>query len=859
MTPFSPLFDDVEQAASLRSRTLDHHTLLILALYGALFAILSPWYVEDAAISFSYAHQAALGEGFVAYPGGERVEGFSNPSWTLLLTLLDALGVSPWVAAKLLGVILGAGTLLLTAQLTRRFSSQETPLWILSAAPLSLALGPQFLIWNASGLENSLLGFLMVWSLRVALTSRPRWEALGLGLLAITRPEAPLYALLIGLLGGQRILRESGVPQSIRWLISRGCVAIIPLLAWELWSYSYFGWWLPNTYYAKLVDGEILLALTWGERGWVYLARSLTRGGWMYILPFLVLSQFGWTRRGLWLTGGSFGAFLLLLLPSFEWARSLVDVTGPEPQGLVLTRIGALGIGLLCCPLVGRTDDLSGLRRGCWWLLAGVAAFMVHTGGDWMSGFRWLSLAVVPLAFLLFDACQQAWACAPDRWGPRLAGFIASVPLVFGAIQYFDYLDEVETTPFDVYRRVAYMQNVQDRLHLDHASLLEVDFGAHMWWSGDTLIDLAGLNDVSMAHHAWEQPFLEDYLYQERSPDFLHAHGGWANRTGVTLPDAYRNYVEIPGYPSSRYKFHVGNHVRRDHLFQDHFRSPKGQSEEFQGGVHLQGWRIDAPFQTPGGNLHIDVGWRHEGARKKPFRAILFLSGKDRLLSWDLPPAYDWVAVKDWEPDETAVGHHTVPLPEDLPVGSYAMGLVVLGPQGVLKAHRAHPLPALAQGEIRWASAVQVVPVDRAKQRIANALESLQEAAEEGRCHHASERLASLRWILPENPRGPYTHTPTRRALARCWAKQAQTAEPDKASALLTKAKHWDREAPSVRNVGRSLARQWVVEGDELLAKGDLHGAQKTFVRALAANPQQPELRRRVESIRDARLFMEEP
>ena len=843
----------------LRARLLEHQTWVLLAIYLGLFAILSPWYVEDAAISFSYAHHAATGEGFVAYPGGERVEGFSNPSWTLLLTALSALKISPWVAAKLLGALFGAGTLLLTSQILRELSGPERPAWIVSVGPLSLALGPQFLIWNASGLENALLGFLMVWSLRVAMMPRPPWEALGLGLLAITRPEAPLYALLIGLCGAQHIGRNQGATEGIKWLVSRGVMALTPLLAWELWSYQYFGWWLPNTYYAKLVDGEINLALTWGERGWVYLLKSLARGGWLYIVPFLMLSQIGWTRRRVRWLGAGLTLFFLVLLPSFESVRALVGIPGEEPASIALTRIALLAVGLTLLPLWGPRDSWAPLRRTCWWIVLGVAGFIVHTGGDWMSGFRWLSLAVVPLAFLLTDACAQAWSCSPRSWSHRLAVLIAAVPVTFGGVQYVDYLDEVETTPFDVYRRVAYMQNVQDRLHLDHASLLEVDFGAHMWWSGDTLIDLAGLNDVAMAHHVWEQPFLEEYLYAERSPDFLHAHGGWANRTGVTLTQGYRDYVEIPGYPSSRSKFHVGNHVRRDLLFKRRFSSKPGHKEQFQGDVQLEGWRVDAPFHTPGGHLHIDLGWRRGAKGAQSFRAVLFLSGNDQLLTWELPPAYDWVEVKDWQPEEIAIGRHTMALPSDLEPGAYALGIVVLGPQGILRAHRAHPLPSLAQGEVRWASAIQVLSPDRAEQRKTRALAAIQAAIEEGRCHHASERLDGLRWVFPEAIKSPYAHPPTRRALSRCWARKAEGEPSEAVMDLLNKARHWDADAPTLRNVARRWARVWVEQGEAHLAAGDLESAQTLFLRALGANPLQPTLRRRVEAIRDERLFAEEP
>ena len=61
--------------------------------------LLWDWYVEDAAISFAYARHLAHGDGLVAFVGGERIEGYSNPLWVLLLTPLELVDVSAFAAA----------------------------------------------------------------------------------------------------------------------------------------------------------------------------------------------------------------------------------------------------------------------------------------------------------------------------------------------------------------------------------------------------------------------------------------------------------------------------------------------------------------------------------------------------------------------------------------------------------------------------------------------------------------------------------------------------------------------------------------------------------------------------------------
>ena len=60
--------------------------LLGLALFGFLYQALchSEAFVDDAAISFSYSRQLAETGELVHTASSERVEGFSNPSWTFL-------------------------------------------------------------------------------------------------------------------------------------------------------------------------------------------------------------------------------------------------------------------------------------------------------------------------------------------------------------------------------------------------------------------------------------------------------------------------------------------------------------------------------------------------------------------------------------------------------------------------------------------------------------------------------------------------------------------------------------------------------------------------------------------------------
>src|SRR5262245_20471697 len=66
---------------------------------------------DDAFISFRYARNLAQGYGLVFNPGFERVEGYSNFLWVIILALGQFLGFAPHVAANPLLVVFGFATI----------------------------------------------------------------------------------------------------------------------------------------------------------------------------------------------------------------------------------------------------------------------------------------------------------------------------------------------------------------------------------------------------------------------------------------------------------------------------------------------------------------------------------------------------------------------------------------------------------------------------------------------------------------------------------------------------------------------------------------------------------------------------
>jgi hypothetical protein len=63
------------------------------ALIAAHASLYGHWLIDDAAITFAYSRNVADGFGPVLQPGALPVEGYSNPTWMILLALGKLVGL----------------------------------------------------------------------------------------------------------------------------------------------------------------------------------------------------------------------------------------------------------------------------------------------------------------------------------------------------------------------------------------------------------------------------------------------------------------------------------------------------------------------------------------------------------------------------------------------------------------------------------------------------------------------------------------------------------------------------------------------------------------------------------------------
>lgn len=878
-------WDGLDDEERRRSSALGLIASLAL-LHYLCFTIAQPFYIEDAGISFAYARNLASGEGLVSYPGGERVEGYSNALWVFLLALLQLLGLNPWVGSKLLGALFIALSLPLAWGLAARallgggpWRPGQRESWAL-LAPLLLALSPQIAIWNASGLENSLFGLLLLggaWRTCVEAEAEAQGQrpahlaALLFFLLSMTRPEALMYAA-IGLLGR---LAAAARARSLRGLLGPLLAFLLPWLLYNAWRYAWFGWPYPNTYYGKLGAGTTFQPFAWDSRGWKQITDYFRSSQLVWALPLLPLAMSAGAGRL-----RALGPLLIVLLaPLLLWdGRAGLHHLPAALHGLGEHWVKARVIGLLVSALL---LGLLGLGRPGWlargqlWAFASAGIFfIVYSGNDWMKAFRWFNLvgfSLLPLIAVGMVRLLSDSGLLDRQIRGQPAGLLLLVPLLLAhagvqARNSADFIAAPETSVRDIGRRVEYMKQVQRDLDLDQVTLLDVDMGAHMVFTDWRILDIAGLIEIPMARHRrFDRPFIQQYLFQEERPHFAHVHGNWARSSRIDTHSEWKQgYVEIPGYPIGGTSLHIGNHVRRDLLATVGQRVPGEPLVIFEGGLRLVQLDLPVPQVAEGGALYLPMVFQAPMSRE-PFQILLyFFDERGVVASTMLEPGQGYLPVKDWRREEQVHSRFRVLLPPALTPGRYQLGLALIdekrGTVRRLLSVDGQPPgeeKVLLEGEYRPAGKVVEVllPADARERAEHGRVEALA-LAEGGDCAGAWARFKDASRVILADLGWREEHEPAiRRALSLCELRAAQAAddEEDRRAALL-RARAWDHRAPGLARLLEPEAQGLVVEGARWMEADDAERAYRAWALALRLDPSLSHVRRRAEQARDRML-----
>jgi len=235
----------------------------VLVLIGILF-IRSAWVGDDTYITMRVVDNFIRGYG-LRWNVDERVQVFTHPFWMFLLLA----GYIITRQAFFTIVVVSVSVAFLSAAIFILKVPRTIPAVILTT--ILLALSKSFVDYSVSGLENPLthlllLLFLLIIFQRDNFSDRDIYLlSLLTGLATFNRMDTILLFLpaLVYIFWTHRSFRTFG-------LIVAG---FLPFLLWELFSLVYYGFLLPNTYYAKLNTGVAELALV--KQGLLYFINSL--------------------------------------------------------------------------------------------------------------------------------------------------------------------------------------------------------------------------------------------------------------------------------------------------------------------------------------------------------------------------------------------------------------------------------------------------------------------------------------------------------------------------------------------------------------------------------------------------------
>lgn len=259
----------------MSGRRAFHVGLGLAAALLAVHALSLGYESDDAYISYRYARNLLGGHGLVYNPG-ERVEGYTNFLWTVLLAGIDGLlpGERLPAIATALGVLFGCATVVLVGLFGRSIAGATSPRLLI--APFLLAADSSFAAWCTGGLEGPMFAFFVV-AAAFAYSREKRAAPFLLALATLTRPEG---ALLFAVTAAIELVRRRGrIGEVLLWSVPFAAVFV----PYFLWRWSYYDWPLPNTFYAKVGGG----AEAW-IRGAKYLAGFLRTHGWFLALVAVI-------------------------------------------------------------------------------------------------------------------------------------------------------------------------------------------------------------------------------------------------------------------------------------------------------------------------------------------------------------------------------------------------------------------------------------------------------------------------------------------------------------------------------------------------------------------------------------------
>jgi hypothetical protein len=464
--------------------------IVVLFLHAREYRI---FFTDDGLISLRYSQRLLEGHG-LTWTAGERVEGYSNLLWVLLVAGVGGFGIDLIDAARIVGFAATSAAICAVVYAYR--PSRLTDTLPSLVGTLTIALSGSVAAWTVGGLEQPLLAGMLAWGIALCLPLIDRrdespgsHEQRGMkpmlrvmlagvffGLVCLTRPDGPLFtvAAVAGLfltLGFNR--------NTLKLAAGLAAMAALFWVGQLIFRLAYYGEWVPNTALVKAkLSPEHL------DHGWRYIYN-----GYLRLIPMLAF----------------IGAFLLMRRP----------------------------------------QDATHRRRLLFLLLplAGWTVYMLVVGGDIFLAWRHFVPIVIILALIAAEVMQ--WLQQQQGW-LRSAGLATGIAalMAFGVIQHIDPRNRRATKEHWQWDGKI-MGNILKTAFGPQQPLLGIEAaGCIPFWSELPCVDMLGLNDHWIPRHPPKE-FGKGYIGHElgdgmyllrREPDLFifHAPYGsfWSSSAG---------------------------------------------------------------------------------------------------------------------------------------------------------------------------------------------------------------------------------------------------------------------------------------------------------------------------------------
>lgn len=255
-----------EKNKSSDYRIFVYGSLILIGILFYMYCNLFNFLQDDSFITYRYIKNFTEGNGLV-FNIGERVEGYTCFLWVMILSLVKLLGFNFISASQTFGIIFYLAALFVTYRITSLlFEGIKN-----SLAKLLISLSPVILTfsngavayWTVSGMETAMFSFFVTLGIYFFIKefnsqySLFPYSSLIFLLASLTRPEGNLIFAIAVIHKLIFTFKNRNQNSSItKQIISKPLIIwfgiyIIPALIFFAWRYSYYGYFFPNTFYAK--------------------------------------------------------------------------------------------------------------------------------------------------------------------------------------------------------------------------------------------------------------------------------------------------------------------------------------------------------------------------------------------------------------------------------------------------------------------------------------------------------------------------------------------------------------------------------------------------------------------------------